>query len=833
VILNSECESVICAALLHDIGKFMQRGYARQLVPHYKLSEHFVTECASSFPKSELVKALVGHHHESHYVPLENRPEAISDNRTRVMAYLISRADNLSSSERAEGEDQSKHQVGAMLQSVFEQVDIGRGIGKPLEGQSYRYRLSKLFEGSIYPELTQDAEAEIPEEEYKNHFDGFLDEFRRLFPSPYPRMSDTLLYLIRKYCWCIPSDTTRKPYDVSLADHLSTTAAIAACFYKWHESNNAWFEKAVKDDSSAKICLVCGDLSGIQNYIYAIASVGVGGVAKRLRGRSFKISLLTDMIALRLLRTLDLPLACRVMSAGGQFYLLIPNTKDALDKLEKEACAVESWLLSEYKGEIGLSIGSVELGSADLAQEKFDKILEELRRRVVVDKNRKYENSIANGPVVFELQYEGRQACSICGRRPADRIEDGDVECDDCRDDRLLGQKLVVENPWLVVTEGLPQSARGGTIKIFDSPPWCVSLVDEVGLSQYSRDSVVIVCSLRKGKLLEGVPSAFMVHAGYVPRWKNAAEVEGFKPRGDRKAKLPEKEELEKHREDFDAGRVIKSFSALAQYSEGAGLLGVIRSDVDHLGFIFTFGLANKASLSRISTMSSMLNIFFASEIESIISRDFPNVYTAYSGGDDLMLIGPWSELLNLSERIQGDFARFTCNNPNITMSTGFALFHATTPIALSSVQTGEILEKAKEAGRDSICLFGSVIPWSKFQTVREWMELLYEAASLEENALSSGFIYKLIDYHRMARDFFSSNGKSAKSAMYRPYLAYDIARNLSGEKVDEHQALSRVREKVIALIDGNESDWLPISAAASWCLYRLREKELCKEKGE
>ena len=367
----------------------------------------------NSFLNADLVKTLVGHHHEStQYTAESDRPSSIPDSRVRMLAYLVSRADSLSSTERSESDRSRGYQLRAALDCVFAQVNIGCS----LPGDNSKYPLGILSQRPAFPEQL-DADFEHPESDYEQHMDRFVDEFGRLFPQPYSGMADTLTYLLQKYLWCIPSDTQTRPRDISLADHSKVTGALAACFYRYHEENG-WIEESVCDDKTSKVCLVCGDLSGIQNYIYGTASVGHGGVAKRLRGRSFKVTLLTDVIALRILRHLSLPVCCKIMSAGGQFYLLIPNTKKAKSELNEVIRSISGWMLNKYLGELSISIACEDLEPDQLKQGRFDEVLSEVRAKLAEAKLRKFEDAISAGRQVFDVEFRGRPACPVCDRRP-------------------------------------------------------------------------------------------------------------------------------------------------------------------------------------------------------------------------------------------------------------------------------------------------------------------------------------------------------------------------------------------------------------------------------
>ena len=267
--------------------------------------------------------------------------------------------------------------------------------------------------------------------------------------------------------------------------------------------------------------------------------------------------------------------------------------------------------------------------------------------------------------------------------------------------------------------------------------------------------------------MIPDVPSGFMPYPGYVPHWENEEECAAYRQtlgEDNRNDTLDD--------EDIAIDRV-KSFRALA-YSreEGDKRLAVLRADVDHLGLIFSMGLRGKGSLSRLSSLSSLLQAFFSVEMPRIIVRDFRNTYIAYAGGDDLMLIGPWEETIALSERIAQAFTRFTADNPAFTISAGIGVYNHHSPIAVTAHETGELLDAAKDAGRNRLKLFDAVMVWQQY----EQMRML--ARQLQDPRISKAFLYRLLGYARQALRYYEE--KDEKGLLFRPHLAYDLGRNFT-----------------------------------------------------
>jgi CRISPR-associated protein Csm1 len=805
-----EYEAFLCAALLHDIGKVYQRAYA-QKTRHWDLSAAFVEAYKSSFPNAELVKVLVAHHHQSpSYTDSSDRPDSIEDARTRMLAYLISHADNFSASERAQSDRVGGYAPGTPLHTVFSQIDVGRScIGETPE-TLYCYELGKIPEASTHPKQVGRG-YQHPVSEYERHVDAFLGEFRTLFSEPYSHMSDTLLSLIQKYLWCIPSDVTRECSDISLADHSKATCALAACFYKFHEEFG-WIEDSVKDTSISKALLVCGDLSGIQDYIYGTTSIGHGGVAKRLRGRSFRVGLLTELIATRMLHELGLPMACKIMAAGGQFYALVPNTQHAKNTLKCYLDSVQDWLVESYQGEITASFASTELHHESLSQGKFDEVLDELHDELSSAKLRRMESVFNRGSCVLSMEFQGRPACPVCDRRPA-QGDDEALPCSQCELDAVLGQKLL-SHKWLVISE---KPFDKNSVKFLDNPTWYASLTTDA--AELSHTNPIYCLNLKSSDLLPGLRSGFLPYPQYIPTWSeeelNSEKYQSYLKHIDR-----EEEEIP---EPGD----IKNFSALAWASTGDDLLGVLRADVDHLGLVFSLGMRGQASLSRVTTLSTMLNLFFAAELPKLLRCEFRDTYVAYAGGDDLMLIGPWDATIRLSKRLTEEFAKFTANNPNLTISAAVGTYNPRVPIATSSVRTGELLEKSKSGGRDRLTVFDTTVTWADFSLLERWAEMLIRSLQRSENGISKAFLYRLFSYQKQAERYFDSGDDQA--LLFRPHLAYDIARNYTsdeGEPLLVDTDLYDALKSLLGPPEEAEKAWRILKAAIAWSSYATRERK-------
>jgi CRISPR-associated protein Csm1 len=216
-------------------------------------------------------------------------------------------------------------------------------------------------------------------------------------------------------------------------------------------------------------------------------------------------------------------------------------------------------------------------------------------------------------------------------------------------------------------------------------------------------------------------------------------------------------------------------FECIANKSKGKKMLGYFKADVDNLGAVFAFGLKETNTVSRVSTLSRMLDVFFSGYVQTIIRKDYPDLYTVYSGGDDLLVIGPWNTIIDFSEHLNSRFREFTCNNSNLTLSAGIALVKHNYPVFRSVDIADNALDKSKREEKNRLTVFGQTIGWDDLP------EVMAESRKLEiwigQKQVSSGFAMNLLTYSEMSHNY-NLTGET-KYLRFLPLMTYDIARNL------------------------------------------------------
>lgn len=755
-----EYETVVLGALLHDVGKLLQKGTFPGLKTegkHPQVSANFISAFNDFFARYsdvELLKTLVQRHHEDPRLGDElickNAPAEY-----RAFSYLVSRADNYSSSERGDKSKEYQDYKLTPLVSVFSRVRLDKESPEKL-----KYRLKKLMPEKAFPEKFDIYNSG----EYNAHLNDFGAEFAELVKrrgtSDYDSIFTNILNILLKYAWCIPSNTQEDVPDVSLYDHLKTTTAIAACSYQYHCRD--FIEKEIKDNTSEKFILLVGDLSGIQNYIFNITHVGAGGVAKRLRARSFQLNMFSEIISHKILHEFNLPVTNILMASGGKFYILLPALKDSEEKVNFIRQEVDQWFYEHMNAEININLASMSLSGKDFEHygEKVAEINHLLQKtkkmpfHSIMSKNQMWNEDAAMLNVDFE---EEEKLCKACERFPGKfREEHGLYFCDRCSDDAKIGTKLPKEEQVSFYKDG-----RG----MFSGP--CGYAFD----FKTNANDAYMAMSMGKDKPVYNSPYSLKYTANHIPVFPDDAYCDDCnKPDG--------------CKNEEQAGKNLPMFfNCLSAESTGRPMLGYLKADVDNLGGIFGFGLKQKedkekdfSSVSRIATLSRMLDVFFSGYIQTLMEDNYPELYTVYSGGDDLLVIGPWDSIIRFSGEMQKEFQRFVCNNQNLTLSAGIALVKHNCPV-FRAVEMAELaLKQSKnQEDKDSVTVFGHTVKWNQLS------EILKEAKKfgrwLKDKDISMGFARNLLDYSEMNRKFKDTG--QTEYLRFLPLMTYDIARNI------------------------------------------------------
>ncbi len=763
---------LVIGSLLHDIGKVAYRaGDGRQ---HSISGYDFLKEVCSEL--EEEILECVRYHHGA------NLKGAKLDK--RALAYITYFADNVAAAmdRREKDEAEGGFDKTVPLSSVFNILNGNQGKGH------YERRMMKTKGEINYPSTEV---CRMDEEFYNQVIAQIRDNLRSIdFTDEY---INSLLSVLEATLSFIPSSTNRRELaDISLYDHVKMTAAVAECCFQYmkeHEITD--YEEYLYKDKTKKLwrqpmfLLYSMDISGIQNFIYTIASAGA---LRGLRARSFYLEILMEHIVDELLQELELSRSCLIYSGGGHCYMLLPNTDHAKEIVSKQRKLVNQWFMEWFDIDLYIADGYAECSAANLKNEpqgSYSELFHTVSRTISGEKSHRYTAS-----EIIKLNHrhrEGKRECKVC-RRTAKLNEE--EKCFICSAlENLSGDVLYQDYFITMLDEGEKEKPclplpGGKCLRAGDSK----KLLELMNSDRYVR--------------------SYTVNELYTGKHVTTKIWIGRYTTGD-------------------------TFAELAKKSEGIERLAVLRADVDNLGNSFVNGFKQTESgkyetLSRTATLSRQLSNFFKLHLNTILEEgkskilskgEKRNVCIVYSGGDDLFLVGAWNEVIDSYIDIKRSFEKFT--EGTLTISGGIGIYHSSYPINRMALETAELEDYAKGLeGKNAITLFdkNGRYDWDTF--IRQVLNDKYaEIARYMEKAEDQGktFLYHILELLRGQDEIFN-----------RARFVYYLSRmepELQDEKNEMVEAYKEFSSKMYQWSMQKEERRQLVSAIYLY-VYRKREKE-------
>lgn len=731
--------AIILGALLHDIGKFVQRAQSNPMSQDHShwgeewFQNNLAEKLTSIFSEKEkqIIRSGIGNHHEHEkYISLA---DAISAGMDRI----------------AINDEEKGDPFTDRLISIFSQVSVSE---KP-KVEKYN-RFIPLGKDQLKETLPID-DKKCSSKDYAQLLEGFEKEiktadFKNLSPQ---NVIDYLYFQLWRYCWCIPSATYKIEPDVPLFDHLKTTAAIAGCLYAYQQDNPA----ETPTLGSKALCLIGGDISGIQSYIFDVLTQQ-GKVAKRLRARSLFIQLVSEVACHKILHAFGLPLCNQIISAGGNFYILAPHLKNSaaiIEDLQKEC---DDWALKELNAELSVSFASTTLSGKDLAD--FTGTLEKLKDQLGYKKYQPHKMTLSvkgkwqiHEFMRSEVVEGDEKACQGCHKSPIrESAETGDNLCERCYRDTRIGQAL----PKIKYLAFFKEGFHGFKILNYSFELW-----GDQDLRAASDENPYLVLSLNNPEIQLPV-IGFKYISNHVPTPSDIPSTEAGKDQP-------------------------VTFNDIANASKGDKLVGYVKADVDNMGLILREGFKNtRFSISRFTTLSRLLETFFAGYLQAKMESDFKGTYTVFSGGDDFFVLGPWDQSIEFAKAVREDFSLFCASNPDFSFSAGIHLTKPHEPLSYCAQLVEEKLRSSKrKEGKDKVTLFNQTVNWEELRKILEEAKKVVEWLGREPPVVSRSFVNNLRSYGDMAeRSCIRNPSLEVKTEFLRfvPLLVYDIKRNLTKE---------------------------------------------------
>ncbi|RMG42832.1 MAG: hypothetical protein D6732_00635, partial [Methanobacteriota archaeon] len=115
------------------------------------------------------------------------------------------------------------------------------------------------------------------------------------------------------------------------------------------------------------------------------------------------------------------------------------------------------------------------------------------------------------------------------------------------------------------------------------------------------------------------------------------------------------------------------------------------------------------------------------------------NVYINYSGGDDLFVVGGWTQVIEFAQSVRKDFRRFVSENPHLTISGGMVIVWHHYPIRFAADGAGDEEENAKalDAGKpgekDAFSIWEQAYHWNRLEEILAWAETVVSFIKSEQ----------------------------------------------------------------------------------------------------
>lgn len=838
-LLDATCR-VAFAGLIHDLGKFAQR--AKIDVAQSSLQLHQQIYCPQrqeggriwwthqhaaytglAFDALERAVPDLLHGDSAPFASVDDADADVTDSLVNaasahhaprtLLQWIVATADRVASGfEREEYEDDQAKSSGksfiqTRLRSLFEEVQLGE-VHKPITNDSLQrgFSLRPFSAASLFPESIKDLEKQSQDEassEYRRLWQGFIkavnvndDAIPGNHRTAWPLWLDAFDSAWLTYTQAIPSATAFnvKP-DVSLYDHSKATAALAAALWRWHQEEEQTGEEAVKalkersDWDEQKFLLIQGDFFGIQNFIFSEGSETNKKSAKILRGRSFYVSLLTELAALKVLEALQLPSTSQIINAAGKFLIVAPNTASVQDALEKVREEMEAWFLKHTFGTCGIGLASVPAACRDFKGKNYEALTDRLFRTMERAKFQRFHLTNMEEPV-FRTSYP-HGPCKWQERLPADGKADG--ESSPISRDQVLIGRMLTSRSHLVITREEEADLKIFDLKFCEVPVfgYRVAFANGDVARKVPADAMVRCWDFALPKMLDEVLWHGFARRninGYIPRY---SETDLFNEH----ARFGEDDDL--------VAGAVKTFEtlSLAHSEDNKGVRGLmtLKGDVDNLGLIFRRGLADDSrvmTFAKTATLSRTLNAFFAVYLPVLCADRFRNVYTVFAGGDDFLLIGPWRETQKLARTLDAEFKRFVAENPDVHFSVGMVMTKPSVPSRTLARIAEEALGEAKSSGKNAVSLYGQTVKWTQFAALAEAEDFMDTSA--ERYGVTTSYLYGLFQILDMAGD-----KSRPEAAMWRSRLYYNTTRLFERLRVSESTDTRRARDEFLQTLLG------------------------------
>ena len=635
------------------------------------------------------------------------------------------------------------------------------------DSPSQRYFNARPLELGGEPNYAKESIEPSDQSDYDRIVEILEKEFERFDFSQ--SQIDALLNLLESTLSYVPVSTrTKELSDISLATYSRLTAGFALAIEEYLADKKCRdYEKVLGQDleafySEKAFLLASFDLSGIQDFIYNIATVGA---AKQLKARSLYLDFMGEHIVDSLLEKLELTRANLLYVGGGHAYFILPNTEKTIEILASFEAEFNQFLVQHFHTGLYVAFGWSPFSANDMTTtlENYRKVYQTTSRMISQKKISRYD-----AKTLLELNQGGKSSqreCAICHSVEKLTKHNDQEVCHICAG-MYRFSKEIQEQYYLVTKEkGLP-IGPGAYIRGVSK--------DELAQEEWTR---VYVKNSYSTDLLKAT------HV-FVGDYKYAE---------------------------------IDQYAKLSQESgQGIKRLAVVRLDVDDLGAAFMAGFSYQEggkfnTLARSATFSRSMSLFFKVYINQFAKEKKLSII--YAGGDDVFAIGSWQDIIEFTICLRQNFIKWT--NGKLTLSAGIGLFPDKTPVSLMAEETGKLEGAAKDNDKDSISIFDKdyTLKFDQFidNVYRGKLEHIRYYFNIQDERGKS-FVYRLIE---LLRNY---------DRMNIARLAYYLTRLEDQTPKDKKEEFRTFKDLFFSWYKGSENERREAEMALLLYIYEIRK---------
>lgn len=354
---------IATAGLIHDIGKLYQKSsssplYRSKSYEHPLIAGDFIDKFEDVFLQvfnsSELnfIKECAVRHHTAQSFPDSVNPDKASGEMKKY-CNIINYADNISSGERTGVGGVHGVKEGAVMHPILTYAEKSKCGLKVVTNETTQqcYKLTKYSDYNLRITSYKTNKKELvyhSEEDYNKFISAFEEDMNNIKASTKEDFFNKLMFTIRDYTWCVPSDASDLVHDISLYQHLVTTSGIAVALYSNADSED-FFNNFAKTASESWSVLTL-TLDKAEEYVLNTSKYGVS-ILDEITNNYTKVLSVIDTVVKSILDKYELTSSCILIQNNSfEKYIIVPSA--ACDDIKNYLREVNQFLFNEFDGSL-------------------------------------------------------------------------------------------------------------------------------------------------------------------------------------------------------------------------------------------------------------------------------------------------------------------------------------------------------------------------------------------------------------------------------------------------------------------------------------------------